>query len=110
MRLLSLLLIALLVSLPLAGCGGSKSKSVEPEKGSLLRTYKLLDDMGRESGTLTLNPHGGAELRDADGQVIGTFAPAGDAPAEETASTENPAAKKEVETTDEDEKKGDEEK
>jgi hypothetical protein len=74
MRLSVLILVVLFVSLSLVGCGG-KSKSTEPEKGSLMRSFKLIDDQGRESGTLVLNPQGGAELRDTDGKVIGSFAP-----------------------------------
>lgn len=83
MRLSVMILVVLFVSLSLAGCGGS-SKSVEPEKGSLLRTFKLVDEQGRESGTLVLNPQGGAELRDTDGKVIGSFSSSDKAVAQET--------------------------
>lgn len=84
MRFFILILIVSLTSLSLVGCGGSSTKSAEPEKGSLLRTFSLIDDQGRESGTLTLNPQGGAELRDIDGKVIGSFGSqqAAQAPAE----------------------------
>lgn len=59
----------------LGGCGGgTQTKKDEPEPvGSLKRTYTLMDDQGRRSGTLVLNPLGGAELLDVDGQVIGKF-------------------------------------
>lgn len=75
MRMLVLMLVVLFVSMPLAGCG-SKAKE-QANSGSLLRTYKLVDEQGRESGTLVINPLGGAELRDIDGTVMGTFAPGG---------------------------------
>lgn len=74
MRFSVLILVALFASLSLVGCGG-KSASTEPEKGSLMRTFKLIDVQGRESGTLVLNPQGGAELLDNDGKAIGSFAP-----------------------------------
>lgn len=82
MRSLLLMVVVLFASLSLAGCG-SKTTSAEPEKvetGSLIRSYKLVDEQGRESGTLNINPLGGAELRDVDGNVIGSFAPAVAAP------------------------------
>ena len=85
MRSLALMVVVLFASLSLTGCG-SKTTSTEPEKvetGSLMRSYKLIDDQGRESGTLTINPVGGAELRDIDGKVIGSFAPVGAAPSPE---------------------------
>lgn len=75
MRLLVILIVILFASLSITGCGGSSTKSAEPEKGSLMRTFKLVDDQGRESGTLTINPQGGAELRDSDSKVIGNFIP-----------------------------------
>ncbi len=80
MRLLTLLIFILFTSLSLTACGGSSSKSAEAEKvetGSLMRSFKLIDDQGREAGTLVLNPFGGAELRDANGKVVGSFTSAG---------------------------------
>jgi len=64
----------------LVGCGGGTSKAEKEATGSLLRTFTLVDEQGRKAGTLTLNPLGGAELRDSDGRVIGTFAPGSKAP------------------------------
>jgi hypothetical protein len=77
MRKLFIMIVVLFVSLSIAGCGGSSKEPEVAEKGSLNRTYKLIDDSGRESGTLVLNPTGGAELRDPDGNVIGSFSPNG---------------------------------
>ena len=62
----------------LVACGGGKQKKKDQpaeEKGSLSRTYKLVDEQGHNSGTLTLDPIGGAELRDADGTLIKKFTP-----------------------------------
>jgi len=73
MRKLILMMIVLFVSLSIAGCGGKSKEPEVVEKGTLNRTFKLIDDSGRESGTLTLNAVGGAELRDANGNLIGTF-------------------------------------
>lgn len=91
----------LVLSFSLYGCGGGSAKAEKEATGSLLRSYTLVDDQGRKSGTLTLNPLGGAELRDADGKVIGTFAPGGTAAvtaepsAEEKPQTEATPEKKE---------------
>lgn len=74
MRFSALIMVVLFMSLTLGGCGW-KSTPAEPEKGSLMRTFKLIDDQGRESGSLVLNPQGGAELLDSDGKTIGSFAP-----------------------------------
>ena len=73
---------ALALGFALVACGGGKKKKDKPaeEKGSLSRTYKLVDEQGRNSGTLTLDPFGGAELRDADGTLLRKFTPG--APAE----------------------------
>jgi len=62
-------------SLVLSGCATMNNTAAqpEPERGSLTRTYKLIDEMGRTSGTLVLQPMGRAELRDADGRLIGVF-------------------------------------
>ncbi len=101
MRKILLVIVVLCVSLSLSGCGSLKKEPEAAEKGSLNRSYKLVDDSGRESGTLILTPMGGAELRDQDGKIIGTFAPGTAAPepvAEKTA--EVPAAEKvEAETS-----------
>jgi hypothetical protein len=73
MRKLILMVIVLFVALSIAGCGGTSKEPEVAQKGTLNRTFTLIDDSGRESGTLTLNAMGGAELRDADGNLIGTF-------------------------------------
>jgi hypothetical protein len=77
------MLTAFALGFALVACGGGnkkKDKAAE-EKGSLSRTYKIVDEQGRNSGTLTLDPAGGAELRDADGNLLRKFSPPG-APAE----------------------------
>jgi len=76
-RLLGIL-AAFALGFALVACGGGKQKKKDQpaeEKGSLSRTYKLVDEQGRKSGTLTLDPMGGAELRDADGKLIKKFTP-----------------------------------
>ena len=73
------MVIILFASLSLNGCGSKTTV----ETGSLIRSYKLIDDQGREAGTLTINPVGGAELHDIDGKVIGSFAPVGAASKQE---------------------------
>lgn len=75
MHFRSLPFLALGVSLFLAGCVATTPTPEEsgPQKGSLTRTYQLVDEMGRMSGTLVLQPMGRAELRDADGRLIGVF-------------------------------------
>lgn len=74
MRKFTLLLAAFACSLFLVGCGAmSGSSSNEPPRGSLTKTYQLLDEDGRMSGTLVLQPMGRAELRDSDGKLIGVF-------------------------------------
>jgi len=57
-------------------CGStSEQKSAAPteKKGSLSRTYKIVDENGSESGTLTIEPGGGVILRDENGNVVGKF-------------------------------------
>lgn len=44
-------------------------------KGSLSRTFTLVDELGRNCGTLTIDPLKGAILRDENGSVIGKFMP-----------------------------------
>jgi|LGVF01.1.fsa_nt_gb hypothetical protein len=103
MRFFILILIVSLTSLSLVGCGGSSTKSAEPEKGSLLRTFSLVDDQGRVSGTLTLNPQGGAELRDIDGKVIGSFSSQQDVQTPAEKPVEEATADKDQEVMEEDE-------
>ncbi|MFV0436487.1 MAG: hypothetical protein ACK5PS_03730 [Desulfopila sp.] len=74
MRAIILPLAAAACCLLLAsGCARQQSSDLEPLKGSLTKTYKLIDETGRESGTLVLQPMGKAELRDSDGKLIGVF-------------------------------------
>jgi len=83
-RILGVVIIFVLVfGLTLVGCGGFKIMKEQPaekpaaeQKGSLSRTFTVMDDQGRNAGTLTLDFSGGAVLKDADGKVIGTFKPA----------------------------------
>ena len=62
--------------------GGSKNmKAEEPvaaapaeeAKGSLSQRYNIVDEQGRKSGTLVIDPFGGALLLDENGKVIGKF-------------------------------------
>lgn len=46
---------------------------VTEQKGSLSRTFTLVDEQGRKSGTLTLDPVSGATLRDENGNIVGKF-------------------------------------
>jgi hypothetical protein len=68
------------LGLVFAGCGGSSKKEDEQPMGSLRRTYTLVDEQGRQSGTLVLDAVGGAELRDSDGTLMGSFKSSGAAP------------------------------
>jgi hypothetical protein len=77
------IIFALVFGLIMVGCGGFMNKKEQPaektaaeQKGSLTRTFTVVDDQGRNAGTLTLDFSGGAVLKDADGKVIGTFKPA----------------------------------
>jgi hypothetical protein len=53
------------------------TKEEEPDKGkgSLARTFTIVDELGRNSGTLTIDPLKGVILRDENGSVIGKFKP-----------------------------------
>lgn len=83
-RIFGVVIIFVLVfGLTIVGCGGFMKKKEQPaekpaaeQKGSLSRTFTVIDDQGRNAGTLTLDFSGGAVLKDADGKVIGTFKPA----------------------------------
>jgi hypothetical protein len=66
------------------GCAGPSKKAeteAEPraaeQKGSMSQTFTLVDEQGRKAGTLTVQPFGGAVLRDADGTVLKEFQPGG---------------------------------
>jgi hypothetical protein len=75
------------LGLTLVACAGSSEKAEPPaekakppaeeqateQKGSLSRTFTIVDEQGRKSGTLILEFGGGAVLHDESGKVIGTF-------------------------------------
>lgn len=72
----------LVIGLILGGCAGSSKKKEQPpkepvaeQKGSLSRTFTIVDEHGRNAGTLSLDFSGGAVLRDEHGKVIGKFKP-----------------------------------
>jgi len=72
----------LVIGLILGGCAGSSKKKEQPpkepvaeQKGSLSRTFTIVDEHGRNAGTLALDFSGGAVLRDENGKVIGNFKP-----------------------------------
>jgi hypothetical protein len=71
-----IILAILSLGFALVACGGSSTKKDEKSAestGSLTRTYKIVDENGLESGTLTMDPAGGIVLRDEKGEVIGKF-------------------------------------
>ena len=81
----------------LTGCAGSSKKAEEPAKeeavepkGSLSKTFTLMDETGRKSGTLTITPFGGAILRDENGQEIGRFQPEGASAPQSAVKEETP--------------------
>ena len=79
------------IGISLAACGGSQTK--QEDKGSLSRTFSIMDEQGRNAGTLTIDPVGGAVLRDENGSVMGTFkteSPAKVEPAEEKPAEAQP--------------------
>jgi len=66
--------------LTLTACAGKSTNETAPEKepvaeqkGSMARTFTLIDELGRKSGTLVFDPLGGATLRDENDKVIGKF-------------------------------------
>jgi len=72
----------LVIGLILGGCAGSSKKKEQPpkepvaeQKGSLSRTFTIVDEHGRNAGTLALDFSGGAVLRDENGKIIGNFKP-----------------------------------
>ncbi|MEA1946951.1 MAG: hypothetical protein U9N83_06565 [Thermodesulfobacteriota bacterium] len=72
----------LVIGLILGGCAGSSKKKAQPpkepvteQKGTLSRTFTIVDEQGRNAGTLSLDFSGGAVLRDENGKVIGNFKP-----------------------------------
>lgn len=95
-----------IISFALIACSStSEQKSAEPESpagtGSLSRTFKILDEKGRESGTLTIDPLGGVTLRDENGRVVGRFKPDESAQSQPAAT---PSETESVETKSEGEK------
>jgi len=101
-----LILGVLMTGISLVACGGGSKnmKAEEPAaaapaaevKGSLSHSFTIVDEQGRKSGTLVIEPSGGASLLDENGKVIGKFKPESpaakpmDATSEgETAPTDN---------------------
>ena len=70
-NLISIVAVAALI-FALAACSSSQKKAEQPSEptGSLIRTYTLVDEAGRNSGTLKVDPFGSVELYDADGKLI----------------------------------------
>jgi len=105
-KLLTLMII-LVIGTSLVACGGSTKKAPPPpETGTFINTYTVLDAQGRKTGTLSIDPRGTAELRDTEGNLIGSFTskaePAGQpAPMMEKAA---PAAEKSETMSEEKEK------
>ena len=98
-----IVLAILALGFALIACSGtSEQKSVKPSEGtgSLSRTFKIIDEKGRESGTLTIDPAGGVVLRDENGKVVGKFKQ--DTPAQ-TQQTETQPATQSEETKSKDE-------
>lgn len=95
------LLTALLLSTTLVACGGLSKKEepppAAPETGSFITTYTVMDAQGRKTGTLILDPRGTAELKDVEGNVIGSFTSKTGASAEPTMEkTEEMSKEKEM--------------
>ena len=66
--------------LTLVACAGPSKTEKPPaeeqateQKGSLSRTFTIVNEQGQKSGTLTLEFGGGAILHDESGKVIGEF-------------------------------------
>lgn len=91
----SALVLGVVLSI-VAGCAGSSRKA--EEKGSLSRTFMLLDEEGRKAGKLVLAPSGKAELLDENDQVVGQLTFVGAAagqPAAAPSDAETPSESKE---------------
>lgn len=74
-----------IIAIALGGCAAFTQPEPEPEPtqkstGSLMRTYTIHDEQGRLSGTLIINPLGGVEFRDVDGNVVGKLKPQNPSP------------------------------
>ena len=90
---------ALVIGLILGGCAGSSKNTAQPpeepvaeQKGSLSRTFTVMDEQGRNAGTLILEFSGGAVLQDENGKVIGTFKSADSAETKPSETQPNPEA------------------
>ena len=84
LKRLSIIVVIFVFGLTLVGCGGLMKKKEQPaekpaveQKGSLSRTYTVVDEQGRKAGTISFDFSGGAVLRDENGKVIGRFKPVG---------------------------------
>lgn len=89
----------LVIGLILGGCAGSSKKKAQPpkepvteQKGTLSRTFTIVDEEGRNAGTLTLDFSGGAVLRDENGKVIGNFKPVESSEAQPSEAPSKPEA------------------
>jgi hypothetical protein len=89
----------LVIGLILGGCAGSSKKKAQPpkepvaeQKGSLSRTFTIVDEHGRNAGTLILDFSGGAVLRDENGKVIGNFKPVESSEAQPSEAPSKPEA------------------
>jgi len=91
------IMAVLVIGLILGGCAGSSKKKAQPpeepvteQKGTLSRTFTIMDEQGRKSGTLILDPLGGAVLRDESGKVIGKFRDEGSSEAQPAVTPSEP--------------------
>ena len=89
----------LVIGLILGGCAGSSKKKAQPpkeqvteQKGTLSRTFTIVDEEGRNAGTLSLDFSGGAVLRDENGNVIGNFKPVESSEAQPSEAPSKPEA------------------
>lgn len=62
--------VALIFALAACSCTQKKAEQPAEPTGSIIRTYTLIDEDGRKSGTLKVDPFGSIELYDADGKLI----------------------------------------
>ena len=90
---------ALVIGLILGGCAVSPKKKAQPpeepvaeQKGTLSRTFTVVDEQGRNAGTLILDFSGGAVLQDVNGNVIGTFKPGASAETQPSETQSKPEA------------------
>ncbi len=88
-----------MIGLILGGCAGSSKKKAQPpeepvteQKGTLSRTFTIVDEQGRNAGTLILDFSGGAVLRDENGKVIGNFKPIESSEAQPSEAPSKPEA------------------